>query len=359
MRALEASGRAPGGRWPVVELERAFRRRCHRRWYQHARRRFGEFLQSVGRLTPQRETGPHASLLARYQRYLSEVRGLAPATITQHLAEVGGLLRSALPQGQSLTPLTTARIEQHWKRRARCVSRGFLQTGIGYVRTFLRYGFEQRLLPNRLDALDRPVGFRAEQPPRALDWPLLQRFLRSIPRTGRTGWRDFMLLHLMAHCGLRTAEIARLTVDAIDWSARSLLVEQFKTHSWLALPLMDQTLELLRRCLRDGRRASQRHELFLCAGAPSRPMTKGAVSQAFKDRARQSGLPIAHASAHALRHSSAMRLFARGVGIKAIGDLMGHHGLASTAVYLRLQTEGLREDALPVARRSRSEGGAA
>ncbi|MBI5387155.1 MAG: tyrosine-type recombinase/integrase [Verrucomicrobia bacterium] len=183
--------------------------------------------------------------------------------------------------------------------------------------------------------------------------------MRSIPRTGRTGWRDFMLLHLMAHYGLRTGEVARLTVDAIDWSARSLLVEQFKTHSWLALPLMDQTLELLRRYLRDGRRASQRHELFLCTGAPSRPMTKGAVSQAFKDRARQSGLPIAHASAYALRHSFAMRLFAHGVGIKAIGDLMVHHGLASTAVYLRLQTEGLREVALPVARRSRSEGGAA
>jgi integrase len=54
-----------------------------------------------------------------------------------------------------------------------------------------------------------------------------------------------MVLHLMALYGLRTGEITRLKIDSINWSARSLLVEQVKTHSWLTLPLMDQTLDLL------------------------------------------------------------------------------------------------------------------
>jgi site-specific recombinase XerD len=43
-----------------------------------------------------------------------------------------------------------------------------------------------------------------------------------------------------------------------------------------------------------------------------------------------------------------MRLFGRGVGIKVIGDLMGHRSIVSTAVYLRLQSEVLRKVALPV-----------
>ena len=51
---------------------------------------------------------------------------------------------------------------------------------------------------------------------------------------------------------------------------------------------------------------------------------------------------------YSLRHSFAMRLFARGVGIKAIGDPTGHNSLVSTAVYLRLQTSVLRHVALPV-----------
>ena len=42
-----------------------------------------------------------------------------------------------------------------------------------------------------------------------------------------------------------------------------------------------------------------------------------------------------------------MRLLGRGVGIKTIGDLLGHRTLESTCVYLRLQTATLREVALP------------
>jgi integrase/recombinase XerD len=330
-----------------------------RRAYQSARRRFGDFLQSTGRLTSVRDTSPHAALLAGYQQHLAEIRGLATATITQHLAEVRVLLRHALPKGQPLKQLTAKQIEQHIERRARRLSRAALQTSIGYLRGFLRYGFARRLITTPLDGLERPACYRNEQPPRALDWSLIQRFLGSIDRTGLLGWRDFMILHLMAHYGIRTGEVTRLTLDSIDWPGRALLVDQYKTHSWLMLPLMEETLALLRGYLREGRRPTQRRELFLCAQSPARPLHNSAVCALFKRRARRSGLPLAQASAYALRHSFAMRLFARGVGIKAIGDLMGHHSLVSTAVYLRLQSDMLREVALPVPTDAVPEGGAA
>jgi len=359
MRSLDAFWLPSGSKWTPEDLERAFRRVWHRRLYRHARHAFGAFLQSAGRLAPRADHGPHASVLAASRRYLSEVRGLALTTIRPHLAEVGALVRHALPKGQPLKQLTAELIEEHIERRAPGVARHTLGTIVTELRSFLRYCFDRRLITTRLDVMDRPVCFRDELPPRALDWRLIQRFLRSISRTGHTGWRDFIVLHLMAHYGLRTGEITRLTVDAINWSARTLLVEQFKTRSRLTLPLMDQTLDLLRRYLREGRRRSQRRELFLCAFSPARPMTKFSVSQMFKVRARQSGLPIAHASAYALRHSFAMRLFARGVGIKTIGDLMGHNSLVSTAVYLRLQTDVLRDVALPVPIQAQRAEGAA
>jgi site-specific recombinase XerD len=77
-------------------------------------------------------------------------------------------------------------------------------------------------------------------------------------------------------------------------------------------------------------------------------MGKSAVGQVFRTRADRSGLPILQYSAHCLRHAFAHRLFQRGVGMKAIGDLMGHRSLVSTSIYLRLQADALREVALPV-----------
>jgi integrase/recombinase XerD len=77
-------------------------------------------------------------------------------------------------------------------------------------------------------------------------------------------------------------------------------------------------------------------------------MSACAISVRFKVHARRSGLPIAEASAYALRHSFAMRLLGAGVGIKLIGDLMGHRSMDSTSAYLRIQTDMLREVALEV-----------
>ena len=348
MRSLDASNVLPGSRWTSKQLEKAFRHVRHRGMYQHARHSFGVFLKSVGRLTPPQDNSPHASVLAAYRSYLSEVRGLVPTTIAQHIAEARVLIRHALPNGKPLKHLNAETIEEHIERRARGISRGSLRLIVGYLRTFLRYCFDHRLIPMRLDLIDRPVSFDEELLPRALDWPLVQKFLRSIDRKDRSGWRDFMMLHLMAYYGLRPGEVTRLSVNSIHWEARTLLVEQPKTRSWLTLPLMNETLDLLRRYLREGRRQSQRGELFSSSRAPYRPVLRTSVTYMFKRRARTSGLPIAHASPCFLRHSFAMRLFARGVGIKAIGDLMGHNSLASTSVYLRLQTDMLRDVALPV-----------
>ena len=43
-----------------------------------------------------------------------------------------------------------------------------------------------------------------------------------------------------------------------------------------------------------------------------------------------------------------MRLLQRDVGVKTIGDLLGHRSLEATGVYLRLQVEALRDVALPL-----------
>jgi integrase/recombinase XerD len=362
-RSLEAFPLPPMSTWSTEQLERAFERwgrRCLRlrKEYRDARSTFGNFLVASGRLI-RSASHPHAPLIAAYRRYLSEVRGLAPATEIQHLWEVSTFLRATLPHGGPVTRLTPRAIELYTEHRAGAVSRRSVHTTVTQLQAFFRYCLDQGVIAKRLDLIDRPRGFRQELPPRALDWALIERFLNAIDGTGSHGWRDFMLLHLMAHYGLRTGEITYLTLDSIDWSARTLLVEQPKTHGRVTMPLLDETLVLLRRYLKEGRRASARRELFLCAKAPDRPMTKYLVSSTFKLHARPSGLPIAHASAYALRHSFAMRLFRRGVGIKLIGDLMGHNSLISTAVYLRLQSDVLREVALPVPTESRAIGGAA
>ena len=202
-----------------------------------------------------------------------------------------------------------------------------------------------------------PRVYREELQPRALEWAVVQRLLGSIRRRSPRDWRDYAILHLMAYYGLRPSEIAALRLDSLDWQAGTLRVDQRKTRSILVLPLSARTLRLLRRYLEIARPDSDLPELFLRIRSPICAMKHYGVIAVFQYRAARSGLQLNGASSYSLRHAFAMRLLRRGVGIKVIGDLLGHRSLEATCVYLRLDIDMLRTVGLPVPGAVSTRGG--
>jgi integrase/recombinase XerD len=336
-------------------LHRAFGRYCtcirtsqNFRGTEHA---YAHFLSSRGRLLEVNSSKSPLNLVdSQYEQYLVDVRGFCQTTVGQHQSTVSEFLQYALRGGRDIATLTRAHVERYLAKRSKGLPRQSMQHVIAHLRGFLRYAFAKGLIPEPLDAIDTPRTYRDELPPRALPWSLVTKLLRSVDRSSKAGWRDFMILHLMAYYGLRPSEIAALRLDAIDWDARTCRVEQRKTQSDLILPLSDRTLGLLRQYLRRGRPESALPQLFVRARRPTGGLRNYAICDVFYKRAAQSGLPLDGYSPYCLRHSFAMRLLQRGVGVKAIGDLLGHRSLEATCLYLRLDTSALRSVALPVPR---------
>ncbi len=316
--------------------------------YRATRRVYQRFLASQDRFDSDPTAGPWERCLEDYAEFLRGVCGFAPTTIVKHLSTVLDFLSHALDPTHPLDVLSEAHVERYLSMKAARVTRQSLQHTVAHLRAFLRYGFEHRLIPVCLDTIDTPRVYRGERPPRAIPWPLVLGLLRSIDRSGKAGWRDYAILHLMAHYGLRPSEIVALEVGSVDFATRTLRVEQRKTASELLLPLADPTLRVLRRYLQRGRPDCDRTELFLRVRRPTGALRNTAVCDLFAKRSRQCGLPPGRYSAYSLRHAFAMRLLERGVGVKAIGDLLGHRSLESTSVYLRLDMRALRAVALPV-----------
>lgn len=284
-----------------------------------------------------------------YQQYLAELRGFAPSTIQQHGATMQDFLSRVLGEQKMLANLTNADIECYLLFKGPKVKRQSMQHTVAHLRSFLRYCYDRGEIGSRLDQMiDTPRTYRRELPPRALDWEVVQEFLRLVNRESRTGPRDYAILYLMAHYGLRPSEIVALRCDSIDWKTKILHVEQCKTRSTLELPLTEQTLEVLSNYLSKRPACGNHLEFFLRARCPGGAIKRTAVNDLFEKWVRQSGLPLKGYSAYSLRHSFAMRLLTRGVGVKVIGDLLGHHSLESTCQYLRLDINMLRQVALPV-----------
>lgn len=343
------------GRRSRQYLHRAFGRYCTCiRLSQHFRgseRAYARFLSNRGRLLEVSPSKSPVSLLCgQYQQYLVNVLGFCQSTVCHHQSTVSEFLPYALRGGRNIAALTSAHVERYLAKKSRQLTRQSMQHVVAHLRGFLRYAYAKGLIRERLDAIDTPRTYRDELPPRALPWLLVKKLLRSVDRSSKAGWRDLMILHLMAYYGLRPSEIAALRVDSIDWHAKTCRVEQRKTQSDLILPLSDRTLALLRQYLRHGRPECALAQLFLRARRPTGALRHYAVCDVFYKRAAQSGLPLEGYSSYCLRHSFAMRLLQRGVGVKAIGDLLGHRSLEATCAYLRLDTSALRAVALPVPR---------
>lgn len=350
-QVLHAIGEPPETALVASVLARTFRRLARQRWTDcHTHPTYVGYLRSIGRLvepTPPEPTDTEI-LVRKFCDRLARRRGLAASTIYGYHLWISDFLDRELPRTRPVTALRRGCLEHYVRIRAPQLTTSTFRYAIVCIQRFLKDCHERGLLSERLDHIDLPRGFRPERPPRALPWDYIERLLASIDRTRHAGLRDHTILYLMAHYGLRTGEIADLKLDAINWKARTLSVWRAKTRSTTVLPLHGHTIKVLRHYIKNGRPWSDLPQLFLSGHAPLRPMKKFSVSYMFLSRMRRSGIPASGYTAYSLRHAFAMRLFQRGVGMKAIGDLMGHRNLVSTGVYLRLQADMLREVALPV-----------
>jgi integrase/recombinase XerD len=345
-RALQPIASPPGAIYSSEQLRQAFAS-SPRKGYVGTQRLFRRYLSACGRLVLDAPRETRFALRDQYLERCRELRGHAHATLVYNRWALTDFLSRTLEPHQLPSDLTPQAIDAFFIARGPQLARRTFRHSVQEVRSFLRYAFECGALPRPLHGFELPQAFRFEQPPRALRWSHVEELLASIDCSTAAGARDHAIFHLMAHYGLRPSDVTGLRLESIDWRARTLRVYQSKTRSILLLPLSAGTLQELRRYVDRARPLSKHAELFVSPLTPFAPMGQSGISGRFRVHVRRSGLPV-EGSAYALRHTFAMRLLANGVGIKAIGDLMGHHSLASTSAYLRIQTDMLREVALEV-----------
>lgn len=347
------------GRRHLGELRREDLQSC-RPVYSQADRNLAAIVTTLERYLDEQELLPppaskplsrSEAQLARYRAFLTEVRGLAPSTIHQHLNTAAQFLKHVRYESEptALNQLTARDLEGFVKRLGGTLSRASLQHSVAHLRSILRFLAAQELIrPGWESQVDSPRHYRLEQLPRTLPWETVYAFLQSIDRSTPRGLRDYALFFLMAHYGLRACDLVALTLDDLHWRQGEIHLTQRKTGYPLILPLIDAVGDVLVHYIRYGRPPAPCRQLFLRLRAPLGALKPTAVGDAFEHWSQRSGLQLPFQSPHCLRHSYAARLRRQGVSLKAIGDLLGQRSLESTAGYLRVARDELREVALAV-----------
>ena len=308
------------------------------------------YLRGVGvvpELRPSADS-PVERLLVDYREYLVCERGLMAGSVDGH-ERVARLFLAGLsvPLDESLRELAAGDVTGFVV--AQCGS-GRLGAGAaknltGGLRSLLRFLHVAGWVRAGLErAVPSVAGWRYSSLPRALEPAQVARLLSSCDRSTSLGRRDFAILTLLARLGLRACEVARLSLDDIDWRAGELTIRG-KGSTIERLPLPHDVGEALVSYVRDGRQTSPSREVFLSARAPLRALSSAAVTAVVRYACDRAG--IERVGAHRLRHTVATELLRAGVPLAQIAPILRHASVSTTAIYAKVDREALQSLARP------------
>jgi site-specific recombinase XerD len=306
-----------------------------------------EVLRGLGVLGPERPApagSPTDRLLASFERYLLGERALADGTVRGYVMHARWFL-DGLGGQDALAGLSAGEVTGAVVRKADPgVSVAAAQYFVSGLRAFLRFCFVEGLVAADLSPAALLVrGRRRSSLPKGISRADAKALLSSCDRRSGIGRRDYALIVTLLRLGLRRGELARLTLDDIDWRAGELVVRGKGREDRLPLPA--DVGAAIAGYLRRGRPASDRRELFLRARAPYDPIASGTVASTVRRACRRAGVP--EVGSHRLRHTAACEMVSAGVPIVRIGQVLRHQSLQTTAIYARVDVEQLRRLAAP------------
>lgn len=294
---------------------------------------------------------PLGELLAGYQCWMVQERGLAPSTVLRYQNAARRFLQQQAMVAGVLEPavLTGVDVNSFLLRECGRVSTGSAKGRVAELRSVLRFLYLRGLTPLRLGTAVPPVGgWRlAKLPPPAMTRADVQSLLDGCDRGTDVGVRDFAIITLLVRLGLRSIEVARLELADVDWRAGELVVRG-KGGGRDRLPLPAEVGEALVAYLSGdrGSRTDQGHtRLFLTCRAPRGPIRADLVGDVVQRACLRAGLPCV--GPHRLRHALAAELLRQGAGLVAISQVLRHQDLATTALYAKVDLDTLGQVAAP------------
>jgi site-specific recombinase XerD len=154
--------------------------------------------------------------------------------------------------------------------------------------------------------------------------------------------RDRAMFMLMLRCGLRVEEVARLTIDAIEYPRRQLYVFNGKGSKDRVVYLSDDALSALEAYMQKRRRSKEKR-VFLVQKGPQRgkPISVRGIQKRIEYYAQRAEIRV---SCHNLRHTMATQLLNADADLVTIQDLLGHSLITTTQCYCRVSNLKVQRD---------------
>jgi integrase/recombinase XerC len=285
--------------------------------------------------------------LQRFDEHMEHVRGLAPRTRRAMLRIVREFLRWRF--GDRPVVIPAIKPEHVRSCFVRLTERCHAPASMGAVVSALRGYFRFRAICgdtvyHLIGVLSYPANWQQASLPQTLADEEVRQLLQSLdsPSMRRTA----AIVRCAVDLGLRSGEIAALSLDDINWHDGVMILRKTKGRREQMLPLPEPTGRAIVAYLQYERPKSRHRGLFVRRAAPQdEPIGPDGVRKIIRLAYQRAGLP--YTRSHLLRHTIARRLLDGGSSLKEVADVLRHRSLNTTLVYAKLDGRNLRSVALP------------
>jgi len=222
------------------------------------------------------------------------------------------------------------------------------------LRCFLRFLIQEGVPAEQLlKAIPSIKARKQNRIPSVWSAENVDKLLQAIDRGNPSGKRDYAIILLAARLGIRTLDIKRLQLTDLDWAKSRIELRSSKTGALVHLPLLPDIGWAIIEYLKNGRPKVDSPYVFLRHLAPLEPFSdEDRLNQIIAKYMRIARIPISphkKRGMHSLRHTLASRLLAEHTPLPIISDILGHASTESTATYLKVDVDQLRQCALDLA----------
>lgn len=306
------------------------------------------WLGMIGRLShPAKDPQPFEKQLFEYIDYMRLDRGFSEETIRARNFQLKNFLKFIAEKIKSFDELNISILDAvivH-KKNVDCYSRRSIQNYTSVMRSFIRYAEQKNWCRKDLaKSIKLARTYRHESLPYSPSWDDVKKLLEGTEGNNPTDIRDRAILMLLAVYGLRRIEVAKLTLDDLDWKKGLIYLNRAKECKPQQFPLSTSVGETILRYIKEARPNNcQYRNVFISKRAPLRALSANAIYEIVNRRWKSLDVKIKHYGPHSLRHACATHLINEGVSLKEISDHLGHGDMEATRIYAKVDLVNLRK----------------
>ncbi len=277
--------------------------------------------------------------------YLEAERGYSPQTVSAYGCDLHQLFDFMQENGATLNPdQVTTRIVRKWivSLRHRDLAVSTIRRRIYSLKSFWNYLLDFEIVKSDpLRTISPPK--QPERLPTYLNQDELAQLLAAAAehRVEYCRKRNHAIIATFAFTGVRRGELLGLTLDDLDLVEGTLRIEDGKGGKTRVLPLLEDAADAIERWLQI-RRDNGHNYLFTTTHGNR--IYASRLQTIWKSILERSGITKPNVTMHTLRHTFATLLLRSGdCDLPSLQKLLGHSRLDTTAIYLHVAPQQLRE----------------